>query len=197
MSGTSLAMNSSALRGALDTANVTVITSSRGTQVSREDETWQHGAFTKVLLDAFNDPAADADNDGLISMNSLADYIYARVDSLTEGAQLASGRHLVYQRRVIIAAAGLVDAPGHRHMRTRSSAAGLSSSAPAAPLNQGSKSTLSSSIGIRFHEPLTAHLPGLGGSHGQVACIIVPIGKGFPPTPPDIPPDPVMLIPTD
>jgi hypothetical protein len=45
----------------------TPCTKSGGTVTSREDPTWQHGAFTKALLDAFNDPAADINHNGMIS----------------------------------------------------------------------------------------------------------------------------------
>jgi WD40 repeat protein len=85
--GAALAMDSTALRTGLAAANVTVITSSSGREVSRENATWQHGAFTKELLDAFNDPAADPDHVGLISTTALAHYIANHVSSLTGGAQ--------------------------------------------------------------------------------------------------------------
>ena len=52
MDGTALAMDSTALRTGLAAANVTVLTSSSGGALSREDPTWQHGAFTKALLPA-------------------------------------------------------------------------------------------------------------------------------------------------
>jgi len=87
MNGTTLAMDGTALRTALAAANVTVLTSSSGSEVSREDPAWQHGAFTKVLLDAFNDPAADINHNSLISPNGLAAYVTTRVSSLTGGAQ--------------------------------------------------------------------------------------------------------------
>jgi uncharacterized caspase-like protein len=85
--GTPLAMDASSLRAALAAVNVTVLTSSSGKEISREDPQWQHGVFTKVLLDAFNDPAADSDNDGLINTTGLAHYVFSRVSALTEGAQ--------------------------------------------------------------------------------------------------------------
>lgn len=66
---------------------MTVLTSSSGSQVSREDAAWQHGAFTEALLDAFNDPAADINHNSLISTNGLAAYLSAHVPSLTGGAQ--------------------------------------------------------------------------------------------------------------
>jgi uncharacterized caspase-like protein len=50
------------LRSALASSNVTVLTSSTADKVSREDEKWQHGAFTKVLLDALGS-ADDIDTD--------------------------------------------------------------------------------------------------------------------------------------
>jgi WD40 repeat protein len=87
MKGAALAMDSTALRAGLAAANITVLTSSNGSQVSREDPAWEHGAFTKELLDAFNDPAADINHNGLISTNGLAAYLTAHVPSLTGGAQ--------------------------------------------------------------------------------------------------------------
>ena len=48
---------------------------------------WRHGAFTKVLLDALSDAAADTDRNGLINPTGLADYVFTRVSSLTAGAQ--------------------------------------------------------------------------------------------------------------
>jgi hypothetical protein len=87
MDGASLAMDSTALRTGLAAANVTVLTSSSGTELSREDPDWGHGAFTKVLLEALNDPAADTNRNGLISTTALAGYVSQRVKSLTNAAQ--------------------------------------------------------------------------------------------------------------
>ena len=86
-----------ALRVGLAAANVTVLTSSDAREVSREDPAWQHGAFTKGLLDAFNDPAADINRNGLISTNGLAAYLTAHVQSLTGGAQ-TPGIEIRYDR---------------------------------------------------------------------------------------------------
>jgi uncharacterized caspase-like protein len=80
-------MDSRRLREGLAAQNVTVLTSCTGPEVSYENDAWQHGAFTKVLLDAFDDPAADPDNVGLIATNGLAHYVSSRVPALTEGAQ--------------------------------------------------------------------------------------------------------------
>jgi WD40 repeat protein len=87
MNGAPLVMDSTALRTGLAAANVTVLTSSSGSQTSREDPAWQHGAFTEGLLDALNDPAADINRNGLINANGLAAYLIAHVPTLTSGAQ--------------------------------------------------------------------------------------------------------------
>jgi uncharacterized caspase-like protein len=67
-------------------SNVTVLTSSTSDEFSREDDKWNNGAFTKVLLDAFGKDA-DEDHDGLISMSDLTRYVRANVIRLTEGQQ--------------------------------------------------------------------------------------------------------------
>ena len=72
MDGTAIAVDADALRTGLAAANVTVLTSSKGSETSEERESWHHGAFTKALLDSFNDPAADIDRNGLISTTGLA-----------------------------------------------------------------------------------------------------------------------------
>ncbi len=66
---------------------MTVLTSSKGTETSQERDAWQNGAFTKALLDAFNDPAADINHNGLISTTGLETYLMKRVPELTDGKQ--------------------------------------------------------------------------------------------------------------
>jgi uncharacterized caspase-like protein len=63
------------------------LTSSTGAEVSFEEPELEHGAFTRALLDAFDDPAADVNKNGLISTNGLAAYIANRVPVLTQGKQ--------------------------------------------------------------------------------------------------------------
>jgi WD40 repeat protein len=87
MNGAGIAIDTDALRTGLAAANVTVLTSSKGSETSQENDTWQHGAFTKALLDAFNDPAADINRNGLISTTGLANYLAKRVPTLTGGTQ--------------------------------------------------------------------------------------------------------------
>jgi hypothetical protein len=77
------------LKSALAASNVTVLTSSKADKLSREDEKWQHGAFTKVLLDALSGSAYDVDTDhnGVISMAELTAYIEKHLSRLTGGEQ--------------------------------------------------------------------------------------------------------------
>jgi WD40 repeat protein len=87
LDGSANAVDAAALRHGLAAANVTVLTSSGQSEPSLEDDAWQHGAFTRALLDALNDPAADADRIGLINPNALAHYVARHVASLTGGKQ--------------------------------------------------------------------------------------------------------------
>ena len=87
ISGEKLTNNQDALKGALAAANITVLTSSSGSEFSLEDPKWGHGAFTRALLDALGDPMADPSKIGLISSNSLADYMRQHVPDLTDQQQ--------------------------------------------------------------------------------------------------------------
>jgi uncharacterized caspase-like protein len=80
-----LTSNADLLRSIISASNVTVLTSSSANEFSREDEKWNHGAFTKVLLDALGKAAAD--DSGLISMSELTRYVATHVSSLTDGQQ--------------------------------------------------------------------------------------------------------------
>jgi uncharacterized caspase-like protein len=80
-------MDSTAMRAALAGANISVLTSSSGPEVSYEEPELQHGAFTKALLDAFDDPAADVDRNGLITASGLEHYVKNRVPMLTQDKQ--------------------------------------------------------------------------------------------------------------
>jgi WD40 repeat protein len=77
------------LKSVLAASNVTVLTSSTADKLSREDEKWQHGAFTKVLLDALSGSADDIDTDhnGVISMAELTAYMTQHLSQLTGGDQ--------------------------------------------------------------------------------------------------------------
>jgi uncharacterized caspase-like protein len=83
---TKLASNADLLRLTMSASNVTVLTSSTSHETSGEDEKWNHGAFTKVLLDALGKDA-DEDHDGLISMSELTHYLATHVPTLTAYSQ--------------------------------------------------------------------------------------------------------------
>jgi hypothetical protein len=87
LDGSSQAVDAAVLRRELAAANVTVLTSSGRNEASLEDDAWHHGAFTRALLDALNDPAADTDHVGLINATALAHYVARDVSSLTGGKQ--------------------------------------------------------------------------------------------------------------
>jgi caspase domain-containing protein len=76
------------LKSVMAASNVTVLTSSKADKLSREDERWQHGAFTKVLLDALSGTAdIDSDHNGVITMAELTAYIEKHLSHLTGGDQ--------------------------------------------------------------------------------------------------------------
>jgi WD40 repeat protein len=84
--GTKLTSNADLLRMTIAGSNVTVLTSSTKNELSREDDKWKNGAFTKVLLAALG-KEADENHDGLISMSDLTRYVSTHVISLTGGQQ--------------------------------------------------------------------------------------------------------------
>jgi WD40 repeat protein len=84
--GSKLASNADLLRSLMSASNVTVLTSSTAGEVSREDQNWGNGAFTKVLMDAFGQDA-DENHDGIISMSELTRYIARQVPLLTANSQ--------------------------------------------------------------------------------------------------------------
>jgi WD40 repeat protein len=76
------------LRSVLAASNVTVLTSSTADKISREDDKWQHGAFTKVFLDGLSSgDEIDADRNGVISMAELTAYMKKHLFELTNGDQ--------------------------------------------------------------------------------------------------------------
>ena len=90
------------LRSLLNMNNVTVLTSSTADKVSREDEKWQHGGFTKVLLDALSADDIDTDRNGVISMTELTEYIGRHLDELTDHNQQL-GINLRFRGNIFVA----------------------------------------------------------------------------------------------
>jgi WD40 repeat protein len=84
--GSKLPTNADLLRSVMASSNVSVLTSSSAEEASREDEAWENGAFTKVLIQAFG-READENHDGLISMSELTAYLSAQIGMLTGDRQ--------------------------------------------------------------------------------------------------------------
>jgi WD40 repeat protein len=84
-------------RGALDynklineiagSANAVVLASSTGSELSMESEEWQHGAFTKALLEGIAGAADVLPKDGVVTVDELNLYVKERVKELTGGLQ--------------------------------------------------------------------------------------------------------------
>jgi WD40 repeat protein len=83
--GSTLTSNVDLLRSIISASNVTVLTSSTTNEFSREDDKWNNGAFTKVLLDALGEGGES--RNGLISMSELTHYVVDHVTTLTSGQQ--------------------------------------------------------------------------------------------------------------
>jgi hypothetical protein len=80
---------SNALKSALASGNVTVLTSTKtADKLSKEYEKWGHGAFTKALLDALSaSNEVDTNHDGVISISEFSTYIGKHLTELTGGDQ--------------------------------------------------------------------------------------------------------------
>ena len=74
----------------LQDANAVIFTSSRGNELSQEDDRWKHGAFTHALIKGLSGEAdlfpRDAP-DGRVTMKELDVYVSETVPQLTDGAQ--------------------------------------------------------------------------------------------------------------
>jgi hypothetical protein len=83
--GAQLAPDADGLRNRMARDGVVVLTSSSGTEDSKEDPKWGHGAFTKVLLGALAGGAASGGH-GLISVGELIAYLQKHLPEVTKGA---------------------------------------------------------------------------------------------------------------
>ena len=70
----------------LQDTNAVIFTSSRGNEISQEDDQWGHGAFSFAILQGLNGKA-DLKKDGKISMKELDTYVSETVPQITNGAQ--------------------------------------------------------------------------------------------------------------
>ena len=62
-----------------------ILTASTGIEVALEKESDEYGVFTKHIIEGIRSGEADVDSDGLVSMEDLYRYVYARMES--EGCQ--------------------------------------------------------------------------------------------------------------
>ena len=69
-----------------DDYGVIVMCSSIGREGVARARRWEHGAFTKAVVEGLGGQA-DFDRDGLVSLNELDLYVSDRVTELTEGHQ--------------------------------------------------------------------------------------------------------------
>ena len=84
--GRALEADARLLRRVLADTNVSVLTSSRATELSREYPELANGAFTEALLDALGRDA-DADANGLLSLAEITDHLAAEVPRHSDGRQ--------------------------------------------------------------------------------------------------------------
>jgi uncharacterized caspase-like protein len=99
--GTALGADAKALRTALAATNITVLTSSDGTEVSREDPVWQNGAFTKAVLKALG-TEADTNHNGRIDVNELTAAVGDELARLT-GQQQTLGLEVRFRDDIFVA----------------------------------------------------------------------------------------------
>jgi hypothetical protein len=87
------------LQDAMDMENVTVLTSSKRTELSEELPEWRHGALAEAFLDALKGAAAD---EGVIRLSALTEAMENEVQSLTKGRQHL-GMHLNFSGALFMA----------------------------------------------------------------------------------------------
>jgi uncharacterized caspase-like protein len=85
--GVSRGADATALRTSLEAANITVLTSSRGREISREDAAVRHGYFTKALLDAFGRSGCGHQQRSFHHCKRLGEYLDRRVPVLSHDTQ--------------------------------------------------------------------------------------------------------------
>jgi WD40 repeat protein len=93
-------LDAGVLRDALNSNNITVLTSSNKDELSREDPAWKHGAFTKAFLDALAG-GADLSNRGVISTGELAVAMRGELERLSGGNQHL-GMHMNFADDVFV-----------------------------------------------------------------------------------------------
>jgi len=84
--GRALEADARLLRQVLADTNVSVLTSSRASELSREYDRLANGAFTEALLDSLG-RRADTNANGLLSLPEIGEHVTAAVPRLSDGKQ--------------------------------------------------------------------------------------------------------------
>jgi WD40 repeat protein len=80
-------INNDELFKILQDDSTVILTASRSTEKAAENPRWGHGAFTKSLLEGARDKKADANQDGLVSISEIDQFVSQAVPKMTNNAQ--------------------------------------------------------------------------------------------------------------
>ncbi|MBB6462311.1 caspase family protein [Flammeovirga kamogawensis] len=69
-----------------------IFSSASGMEYAYEGEQWKNGVFTYALLKGLSEEDADQNNDGIIKVSELQDYLFKEVSELTNGRQNPTNR---------------------------------------------------------------------------------------------------------
>jgi WD40 repeat protein len=69
-----------------------VISAAAGAEFALESNEWNNGVFTYCIMNGFKSGEADTDNDKVISISELKNYVITHVSELTHGAQVPTVR---------------------------------------------------------------------------------------------------------
>lgn len=69
-----------------------VISSASGVEFAFESDEWKNGVFTYAILEGINTGNCDANRDSEIHVSELKDYVFKRVEELTDGKQHPTSR---------------------------------------------------------------------------------------------------------
>lgn len=70
----------------------TVISSAGGAEFAMESDEWKNGLFTYCLLNGLKNKTADLDNDGIVMLSELQEYVVIKVAGLSHGRQVPNTR---------------------------------------------------------------------------------------------------------